>query len=78
MRQADRTTEKRGELEFWSDYQWQPRPKEEFTVAEAAKQSIYKLHGSSNWSTTVGDPMLIIGGLKTQAIAGYQIGQKQS
>ncbi len=72
MRQGDRMPEARDELHFWSDYNWHPRPKAEFEVA-SEMQPIYKLHGSTNWFTGGGDPMMIIGGEKTRAISQFEV-----
>lgn len=72
IRQGDRATEKSGELYSSSEYSYQPRPREEFAV-EADLQPIFKLHGSSNWFTAGGDPMLIIGGEKTRAISQFEL-----
>lgn len=69
MRNA--TGQTRGEG-FSPEYNLEPKTKEEFVV-EDTFQPIFKLHGSSNWFTTGGDPMLIIGGEKTRAISQFEV-----
>jgi hypothetical protein len=51
----------------WAHSTWVPMQTAEFTP-DAQLQPIYKLHGSSNWTRADGDPLLIIGGAKTQGI----------
>ena len=72
MRQGDHLPEARDELHFWSDYNWHPHLKEEFKVVPEM-QPIFKLHGSTNWSTVGGNPMMIIGGEKARAIEQFDV-----
>lgn len=51
----------------WSHSTWTPLPKEEFKVAPRS-QPIYKLHGSSNWTRSDGQDLLIMGGAKVREI----------
>lgn len=56
----------------WARAHWQPLPDEEYKI-NARCQPYIKLHGSSNWITEEGAPMLIIGGNKDEAIQVHPI-----
>ena len=43
------------------------------TSVDKDLQPIYKLHGSTNWRTTVGDNILVLGAAKTQAIQSSRL-----
>ncbi len=43
------------------------------TLMDESLQPIYKLHGSTNWRTTVGDSLLVLGAAKTQAIKSSRL-----
>lgn len=51
----------------WARSTWSPPTDGEFK-ANPSCQPIYKLHGSSNWVRTDGQPMLIMGGAKVREI----------
>lgn len=51
----------------WSRATWTPLPDDCFKEI-AGSQPIYKLHGSSNWTRADSQPLLIMGGAKTQVI----------
>jgi hypothetical protein len=56
----------------WARAQWQPLPDSEFRI-EPRSQPYIKLHGSSNWISSKGNPLLIIGGSKEQEIQRHKI-----
>lgn len=43
------------------------------TLIDESLQPIYKLHGSTNWRTTVGDSLLVLGAAKTQVIQSSRL-----
>jgi hypothetical protein len=49
---------------------WVPNPD---IVASQGCQPFYKLHGSSNWQTESGEPLLIMGNGKTGAIQRFSV-----
>jgi hypothetical protein len=51
----------------WSRAIWTPLLDDNFKANDGA-QPIYKLHGSSNWARADGQPLLIMGGAKTQEL----------
>lgn len=51
----------------WAYCEWSPAAGKQINVPER-HQPIFKLHGSSNWTTATGSPLLIIGGSKSKAI----------
>jgi hypothetical protein len=51
----------------WSRDTWTPRADGTFQAANGA-QPIYKLHGSSNWERSDGQPLLVMGGAKEREI----------
>jgi len=53
--------------ESWALSTWTPLPEAEFKESDRF-QPLYKLHGSSNWTCTDGQPMLIMGGAKVREI----------
>lgn len=56
----------------WARTIWVSGPREEFIV-QPRNQPIFKLHGSSNWNSDHGGPMLVIGGNKVQDIGFWPI-----
>ena len=52
----------------WARSAWIPLPENEFRI-ERHVQPYFKLHGSSNWRSAAGSPILVMGGQKA-----YQIG----
>jgi hypothetical protein len=56
----------------WARAQWQPLPDHEYRI-EQRSQPYIKLHGSSNWVPSGGNPLLIIGGNKDKAIQRHKI-----
>jgi len=51
----------------WSRSTWTPGSETDFK-ADGRSQPIYKLHGSSNWMRSEGQPLLIMGGAKAREI----------
>jgi hypothetical protein len=51
-------------------YSWRPTTN---IVAAAGFQPFYKLHGSSNWQSDSGEPLLIMGNAKTGAIQRFSV-----
>lgn len=52
----------------WAYSEWSPGPSGS-TEIPGRYQPIFKLHGSSNWTSASGSPLLIVGGAKSKAIA---------
>jgi hypothetical protein len=51
---------------------WTPRAEGSFTL-EPRTQPIFKLHGSSNWKSADGKPLLVMGGAKPNEISRHPI-----
>ena len=56
----------------WSEIRWSPRPIDQYQTSSNC-QPIYKLHGSSNWIATHGEPMIIVGGEKLRRIGTHPV-----
>ena len=56
----------------WARSTWVPLPENEFKV-EIQSQPFFKLHGSSNWASPSGDPLLVMGGAKAMEVAQNKI-----
>lgn len=56
----------------WAHSRWEPVPDSEYKV-HPHSQPIFKLHGSSNWLTSSGLPLLVMGGSKPDQISQHPI-----